>query len=232
MTYHIDNDLYCVGDIHGQPQGIEYLIESYRLKDSSFILLGDVGMGFADNHRGPAKRLQKIAEDCNGTFYLFRGNHDNPASFTEHKQEIEESYSRVKVLQDFDEIITKDGERCLVIGGSVSIDRQYRVEGKNWWRGELIDYANVPTGHYDIVFSHTGPTPPMLRGGSPFFDSMIASDPYVKAAVEEENRQVERIVEAIKPKAWYNGHFHVHEFFEHGTTRVYALDINEIFKVI
>lgn len=237
MNYKLNTEIYCVGDIHGQPQGLEYVIESEGIKNASFILLGDVGLGFGGNHIGPCTRLEKIAVATDNTFYIFRGNHDNPASFTEHKQEIMEKCPHVHVLEDFDVIETRDGKRALVIGGSVSIDRCYRVEGKNWWRGELIDYDGLSAllkdnkEHYDYVFAHTGPTPPELVGGSPFFNSMIAQDKYVKDAVEKEQEYVLEALRTLKPSRWINGHFHIGRSFNVDGTEVTALDIDDVLSV-
>lgn len=231
----ITNNTYCVGDIHGQPSGMEYTIREKEIRDSSMILVGDIGLGFAGNHVGPCSRLEKIAAEFNLTFYLFRGNHDNPESFTLHREMLEKRFPHVKILNDFDVLELNDGQRALIIGGSVSIDKAYRKEGKNWWLGELIDYKNIPTEHYDMVISHSGPTPPLLQGGSPFFDGVrehcYSKNASVGDVVKEEQEEIMRALQNIKPDLWVNGHFHVHEVFKVGNTNVIALDIDEMLRI-
>lgn len=234
-TIKIANDTYCVGDIHGRPHEMECAIREKQIRDSSIILVGDIGLGFAGNHVGPCSRLEKIAAEFNLTFYLFRGNHDNPESFTIHREALENRFPHVKILNDFDVLELNDGQRALIIGGSVSIDKAYREEGKNWWLGELIDYKNIPKEHYDMVIAHSGPTPPLLHGGSFFFDSVCghcySKNASVGDVVKQEQEEIMRALQTINPDLWVNGHFHVHEVFKVGNTNVIALDIAEILRI-
>lgn len=229
-SYNLLGDVYFVGDIHAQPRGVEYTIRSNNLTGANFIFLGDVGLGFGGNHKGPCKFLNKLAEETKNRFYIFRGNHDNPASYYEHKEELQKLFPAITVLQDFDELLLENGERGLVVAGAFSIDRIYRTEGMNWWRDELMHYDCVPQGHFDFVVAHSGITPPELRAGSAFFDSMCRKDPEAKRFIDEEQEYIGKVIDAVQPKHWYNGHFHVHSIFEHGDvpTVVHALDIDEV----
>lgn len=208
-TYTIDRPIILAGDIHGQPRFLCSKLAEYDIKDSAIVLLGDIGLGFYDNHGGCCKFLNKEGQAHNNIFYLLRGNHDNPSSYNDtNKRIIEEKYPNVKVLQDFDVVVTKDGRRGIVVAGGISIDRQYRVVGKSYWRNELIDYSFVPEEQYDFVLAHSGPTPPSCDPSNPFFAKMVASDTGLVKILEEEQEYITKFIEKTKPAHWYNGHYH------------------------
>ena len=103
----------------------------------------------------------------------------------------------------------------LVLGGALSIDKEYRRPGLSWWEKEywtgnekaevfsLLERENS----FDYVLSHTGPGRineaafSFLRNthGPKFFDD-----------VAELN---EKIDERIKTKQWFCGHWHKDEYY-------------------
>lgn len=230
MEHIIKSEIYCVGDIHGQPRAVANAVERLGLKDCALVFLGDIGLGFHGIHTGCCKFIEKnICEPFNITAYLMRGNHDNPESYNLHKEEIEKRFPHVKIMQDHDTVLTRTGKRGLVVPGSISIDRLYRIPGLSYWENELMDYSFIPEEHYDFVLAHGGPTPPVLShhtGG--LFDSMCEKDPDIKPEVDREQEYVNSVIDAATPSMWINGHYHVHEFFKHKDTMVYALDCNEL----
>lgn len=242
MRYHIDKDkLVLAGDIHGQPSRLAMNISYYDIRDSHIVLLGDVGMGFAGNHIGPLSYLSRIGKDRNNTFYVFRGNHDNPDSFRgEVKEMIEGKFDNIKVLDDFDEILLSDGHLGLIVPGGLSIDRKYavngkpRTDGKNYWINETIDYVGAsdiiedPNRSYDFILAHSGPLPPILRTSSMLKYIAESYDPDIITDQADEFECINKIIDRFKPKYWINGHYHVTETFEVGSTTVYALDMDQV----
>lgn len=72
--------------------------------------------------------LEKINEICknNSSHVMFvRGSSDDPSYFTEHKFD----FSNVKLLEDYS-VVKLNGFDCLCVGGSVPIDRKWRMEQK------------------------------------------------------------------------------------------------------
>lgn len=230
MEHNIGTEIYCVGDIHGQPRAVLNSVTRLGIRDCALVFLGDIGLGFHDNHAGCCKFIEtEICVPHNITAYLLRGNHDNPESFNLHKNELEESFPHVKILQDHDTVTTRTGLRGLVVPGSISIDRIYRIPGLSYWTDELMDYSFIPGEHYDFVLAHGGPTPPVLNhhtGG--LFDDMCRKDPGVKPDTDREQNYVGEVIKAATPSMWINGHYHVHDFFKHGETMVYALNCDEL----
>jgi predicted phosphodiesterase len=65
------------------------------------------------------------------------------------------------------EVYEIEGKRIFVMGGASSHDKQYRTEGKNWWRQELPsaeEYHHASETlrkhrfHFDYIITHTCPT--------------------------------------------------------------------------
>jgi hypothetical protein len=92
-----------------------------------------------------------------------------------------------------------DGRRVLFIGGALSIDKEHRTEGVDWFREETISYSDfehLPMCEIDIVISHTCPTSFLssLKTGAKI------DDPSCEA--------LEYVLDHYKPKQWFHGHFH------------------------
>lgn len=229
MRHRITEPIYAVGDIHGRTKALAEAVQAHGIRRAALILMGDVGLGFAGDHAGPCPRLEALAAATENRFYLFRGNHDNPASFTDHKAETEGAFPHITLLNDFDEVEDADGRVGLIIGGGLSLDRRRRALGYNYWQNEPIDYRYVPARHYDFILSHSGITPPSAAEGSSALYHMMLSDPALEGDLEEEQAFFRRMEEAVQPRFWLNAHFHFHEAFTTPRgTRVTALDINEI----
>lgn len=209
MKHVIETDAYVAGDIHGQPRFLQECIFREDVHDCAFIVLGDIGLGFDNNHKGCCKFLEKLGTETNITFYLFRGNHDNPESYKgKNKEETEAAFPHVVIMEDFDEIVLKDGREGIVVAGGISIDRVYRVEGRSYWRDELVNYAFIPERTYDFVVAHSGPTPPFLDPKNPLFTRMLTLDPDLVKVIKLEQDYFDMFIDKAKPKHWYNGHYH------------------------
>lgn len=129
-----------------------------------------------------------------------------------------------------------DDVRFLAIGGAYSIDKQWRVEEMNkrllnkaryyqdedsdlealkerfalWWPEEMITDTEVERaiegGEVDVVFSHDAPAfidlnTYFAQRGEHFFK-------------DEENtlrnrQQLTRVFDAVRPRFWYHGHYHI-----------------------
>ena len=79
-------DIYIVGDVHASWNLVIYNIRQYKIKNSVFIFCGDVGIGFEQlkhytDHVIP--KLHKVLKKFNDIFIWIRGNHENPAYFSD-----------------------------------------------------------------------------------------------------------------------------------------------------
>lgn len=226
MRYKFDTDVYAVGDIHGQPGFLKEQVIGRNITNSSFILLGDIGLGFHDNHFGCCRYLNKIGLETNNHFYLFRGNHDNPESYKgDNKKRIEDAFDHVHIMNDFDEVELSSGHVGIIVGGGISIDRQYRIVDKSYWRDETIDYSFTPDRTYDFVLAHSGPTPPKLDPENTFFKNMVSSDTALVDIIKKEQDYIDKFIDSTKPLYWINGHYHIHGSgtFDYKDTKVVVL---------
>ena len=86
--------------------------------------------------------LEKVNELCkgNGSHVMFvRGSSDDPSYFTEHKFD----FSNVKLLEDYS-VVKLNGFDCLCVGGSIPIDRKWRMEQKERL-GRALYFENCNT---------------------------------------------------------------------------------------
>ena len=112
-------------------------------------------------------------------------------------------------------VYTIENIKFLVLGGALSIDKEYREIDKSWWKREywseteknnLITMLNKDN-QFDYVLSHTGPNRinetinPLLRVGIKkiFFDAVASFN--------------ERVDNNITCKQWFCGHWHKDKYY-------------------
>jgi len=112
-------------------------------------------------------------------------------------------------------VYTIENTTFLVLGGALSIDKQFRKPGKSWWKQEYwseeeknnLFHMLKKTNNFDYVLSHTGPSRinqtinPFYRPGRTpiFFDEVAALN--------------EQIDGKITCKQWFCGHWHLDKFY-------------------
>lgn len=230
---NFNDNVWLAGDIHGDARGMATKLKNANVRDAAIILLGDIGLGFSGNHAGPVPYLNRIGKDRNNHFYIIRGNHDCPESWTDEiiaqvKERYENSDLRrienVHWVRDFDELLIC-GKSFLAVGGAISIDRMFAVtkvihgayvhsprpEGKCYWKNEHIDYDRIDSidKSYFGVLAHTGPTPPSLSRSTLIKQIEEKYDKELPGDVEKEREGIDKIIEKSNIKLWCNGHYHV-----------------------
>lgn len=100
----------------------------------------------------------------------------------------------------------------LAAGGAVSIDRNSRIPTRSWWAEEVISDADVAAciagGPADVVVAHDCPA------GAPTVEA-LAGDPVwnlppdIEADSAANRRRMRTIVDAVRPRVVYHGHYHV-----------------------
>lgn len=99
------------------------------------------------------------------------------------------------------------GRTFAALGGAVSIDKQFRVEGHSWWPTEEISDEDVHTlllsaggEDVDVLLTHDAPyLPPGIRE---------LSDPGLAASCRRSNRLIEFAVNTLQPELLMHGHYH------------------------
>lgn len=155
MKVNITNDCYAVGDIHGQTSLLTDVLSYYDIKNCTLILLGDIGIWRYRDYKA-YRPLDEFAAERNIMIYAFRGNHDNPAFFSDSPTKSTlvtrfwNKFTNFKVLPDLS-ILDINGHTGIVIGGGVSIDRTIRrsfqslhrnngnlYKNNDWWANEIL----------------------------------------------------------------------------------------------
>lgn len=202
------NDLYVIGDVHGQYKELIFrLVQRYKIRDSNVLVLGDFGIGFDKTMPDLYKWSSKKLEENNIEIDVLRGNHDDPEYF-----DGEHDYPRLKFLKDH-EVYNLADHDVYIIGGANSTDINYidefgkekhREEGVDWWPGEDIvkKKEGLPV-RVDIIATHSSPL---------IFDPIIirpkftTEEQYEK--ILEERKYLDFILKEVKADYWYYGHYH------------------------
>lgn len=229
MIEHNSDNIYFIGDTH--ELDFVDVLEHYKLKDFILIHVGDTGTGFSKFSVDQARVgfLQKYCNENNGQIFLIRGNHDDPKYFVENSPL---SSSRVTFLPDYT-YLKINGKVCLFVGGAISIDRQDRMLGEDYWQDEIFvlseNYNELP--QCDVLVTHSSPLscPPM--DGLSRISGWFKNDPTLKEELIKERLDIEKLYLHVNCAQLYYGHFHMtSSYYDHGCFHR-CLDINEIVDV-
>jgi UDP-2,3-diacylglucosamine pyrophosphatase LpxH len=218
------NKIILVGDIHGEFGSFRNKIKN-NISDAYIIQVGDFGLGFhkPNFYKDKFTWLNEVLVNNNCHLYVIRGNHDDPSYFAETNS----PESNITLLKDYSELELLN-KKILLIGGAVSVDRIYRIEGSSWWQDEpLFLDRDFPYGKYDAVVTHTRP---LVCGAFKGFDNIeywCDGDPSLKDDLTEEGQLLNFVYEKTKPRYWFYGHFHQSLISHHENTEFKCLNIDE-----
>jgi len=209
--------IFLTGDTHRSFDRIEDFCDYYvEDPDDILIILGDVGINY---HGNPSDwSLKRELSELPVTLFCVYGNHEMRPENISSYEEKEWNSGIVYWEPEFPNLIfAKDGEiydfdglKCIVIGGANSIDKMYRVPGRDWWDDEQpsdeIKYRvenrlEQENWKIDVVLSHTCPYQYMPREA--FLPNV--SEWSIDNSTEEWLDEVERKLDYSR---WYCGHFH------------------------
>ena len=182
-----------IGDVHGKYSPYKTLIKEVPAS----IQVGDMGVGFMkDTPDGEKKFMQNPPHDTmkKGNHRFIRGNHDNPT---------------VCKTQPF---WIKDGhyeDDMFFVGGGLSIDRHWRIEGQTWWADEELSYrefSKIQEKYLDlkpkIMVTHD--CPEAIAG------QIMNTSNFQKLDDPSITRQaLDNFFQLHKPELWIFGHWHL-----------------------
>ncbi len=129
--------MLMIGDVHGDILKYQRLIKQGR----SSIQVGDLGLGFHDEHGGRMTNLfRRLDPQIHEYHKVLRGNHDNPDVFLGHEY-TDEFGQRHKILPlqsylgDWGYLPDQD---LFFVSGAFSIDRDWRTALVDWWPNEEL----------------------------------------------------------------------------------------------
>lgn len=220
------------GDIHGQFD----VLHDFNLSGCDVIQVGDFGLGFEsfESDMAQMEALNKFGKQKDINYFAIRGNHELPNFWldSETNQKFNQRFSNITLLPDY---YTKvmNGKRILFVGGGISIDRTFRVEGKSYWPDEKVQPPRFNIGWHDILISHTCPSyfPVVINHKGDIVDMFSKKDPNLIQDLLDERKLMNQILHQTQPKEWFFGHFHVSKSgFDEGV-KWRCLKINEFYEL-
>ena len=102
-----------------------------------------------------------------------------------------------------------DGIKFLVMGGALSIDQEFRIPGRSWWKKEYWSAEETSElfkllasdGDFDYVLAHTGPDSVNLKLFCGFFSNSAKFTDEVAILNDTADSR-------INCKGWFCGHWH------------------------
>lgn len=196
--------LRFIGDVHSEFEGYMSLLNCpYSIQ------LGDFGLGFGRDAYLKFKK-GKVRH------FFIRGNHDNPKICRTYPNFIPDG----SFFKDFAGI--KD-LRLFALGGALSIDREYRIEGLTWFPDEeasildlyrIIDLYNEHNPR--VVVSHDCPSQVLGQ-----FTKNIRDNPKYQSKTRQ---ALTHMFESRQPELWVFGHYHEHIDVEVNGCRFICVD--------
>lgn len=217
--------LYVLGDIHADFGALNQFIN----KKQPDIILQCGDFGWWPHRHGTDKitrnrRFDQYSVKPGKTkVYWVDGNHENHDDLQERVRAAKVGPVEIPVPGCFymprGSILTlPDGRTVLFFGGAMSTDQEGRVEGDDWWAGEVPTQADLKQaraqvaahgGRVDVVISHTGPLAFLQQLPKNKIDHDRLMDPTVSL--------LDIILGEFHPKQWFFGHFHLHaKGLDHG----------------
>ena len=194
------NKILLVGDVHGYWSYLNQIIN--KQKPDMVLQVGDFGY-FPNFNEHNYNYINGQIKNHNIPIYWCDGNHEDHISIRKIMKEkgyLEVApyvyYMKRGHVQEL-----PDGRKVLWIGGAWSVDWQYRVDGRDWFREEELlaerDIDNVfdiKVGDIDIVISHTCPNEFIMGYDGEHYDPS--------------RKVLSFVLDHVKPKLWYFGHWH------------------------
>ena len=190
---NVKKDIIIIGDTHGYFHFLNVLINR-RLPKIVF-QCGDFGFW----PKFPSIKVKNGKTDV----FLCDGNHEDHESLL--KLENNEIFPNVFYMKRGSYLTLEDGRNVLFMGGALSVDKDYRTPGLDWFPEETIsqkDIENLPDINIDIIISHTAPQEFEIKNMEVigYMKDKKINDPSRIA--------LSYVYEKYKPKLWYFGHFH------------------------
>lgn len=186
----MSNIIRFIGDVHGKYRPYRELIRGVPRS----IQVGDMGVGFLKWPHGTPSLNPPYDAMREGDHRFIRGNHDNPGACKRHTQYIP------------DGTVEND---MMFIGGAVSIDKAYRIEGYSYWSDEELSLAEL--NQMVDIYATVRPRI-MVTHECPEEVSKVLCERagWAKFEIGSRTRQAfQSMFETHKPELWIHGHWHL-----------------------
>ncbi len=223
-----------VGDTHGNTNFAYSMC--HNAKNNGIDTIYQVGdFGLWDHAPDGVKYLDNLnreSEKCGVTWYWVPGNHENYDSLAAHRATNgldERGFVKIRdriLSTDKALVWTHDGIVFGAVGGAVSIDRAYRIEGKSWWPQENTTMDDVTLfrsqvksvfNSVDVLLTHDSPTT------LPEWPGFVKDD-----VLSQRNREaMDMVYESANAVVAFHGHYHKHLAYKFRDTAVIGLSCDD-----
>ena len=203
--------IYITGDTHGDAARFveNNMGDAAWTEEDVLIVCGDFGFVFTGREREEAN-LNLLAQKPY-TICFCDGNHENFPLLFSYPEELwcggRVHRLRKNILHLMrGEIYEIQGKKVFAMGGAYSIDREFRVLGRSWWKEELPSeeecdraWENLESRgmKVDLVVSHTAPAAALHAMGK-----------FADAHEEGFQRFLRKLYLNLEFERWYFGHWH------------------------
>lgn len=216
---------YCLGDTHSVLVTTA-LIKKANIVDSDIYHVGDGGEFFIELQKGMLEELDRVLRNQNCNLYVARGNHSNPEFWANGGYRTDNLW----FVPDYTIV-----DKCLFLGGAVSIDRVYLLaKGLPWWPDEVFSYnpiVKTMTGVSDII-SHNRPDFCKPLKVSPLVKEFFLNDHLLESMLLEERKAITQVFSELSVNNFINtfnsGHMHSSGVEYINQTKFNHLGIDEI----
>lgn len=195
---------------------------SFNNYDNTLIIVsGNCGIGMKSKkyYEDTFAELDKVLAANNSYIFFVRGNNDDPSYFEDKTIDFE----HVKTLPDYSVVVLKN-YNCLCIGGSVSIDKEWKLSQekqfgiKMYWENEapIFDEKKLDEilNEFNISCVVTSTAPTFVYPGTNSFkrSKWFSNDKAILKEFNKERKTIDKIYEKImdcehKPYLWFYGRF-------------------------
>lgn len=212
---HPPERIALVGDLHGNLVAARRVVEKVADHTKLLIQLGDFGFWPGRDGVRYVERLgrQLARYDC--TLLFLDGNHDwhdglnaLPVDPVMGLRRITHQIWHIPRGESW----VWDGVVWMALGGAVSVDKDGRTPGVDWWPQETVGAGDIEhaiaRGRVDVMLTHDAPAGVVVPG----IDDRPDNGGWSLEAIAESNahREMLRAVVAdVRPSRLWHGHYHV-----------------------
>lgn len=219
------------GDWHGHSQWAEACFQrAYQSGADAILHVGDFGF-WTDNEWTDRylQRVERAAQEWGIFLYWVDGNHEDHSRRAEFNDPVNRPMT-VHLPRGYR--WSWWGKRFMALGGAFSIDRFARTLNVAWWAEEELSLADVEYASrddgipVDVVIAHDCPTGVHIPGVGADAQTQVRGEwpDHMLYGANMHRRKVRDVYDAVQPKLWINGHYHIgYEKYFQGT-RFLGLD--------
>ena len=206
--------LMLAGDWHGNLPWAERVIEHAAAREVDTILqLGDFGYWVDDPQTDEyLSVIDQTAGSAGIRLFWLDGNHEDHTRVADWVDT--SRFPNIRYLPR--------GHRWqwwgltwMSVGGAMSVDKYYRVEGESWWPGEELTDADVEyasrDGEVDVIVSHDCPRGVDIPGVGPDTKGGARGNwpADILAEAQRHRDKLATICAATTPGWLFHGHYHI-----------------------